>query len=65
MMSDEAGSIFNGYTLNELPLINKMWDGSTYSVERKNEPERLIKDARLTLSLMVQPLVMNGYIEER
>lgn len=65
MMSDEAGSIFNGYTLNELPLINKMWDGSTYSVERKNEPERLIKDARLTLSLMVQPIVMDGYIEKK
>ncbi|WP_407244796.1 YfjI family protein [Klebsiella michiganensis] len=65
MMSDEAGSVFNGYTLNELPLINKMWDGATYSVERKNEPERLIKDARLTLSLMVQPMVMNGYIEKK
>lgn len=35
IMSDEAGTIFNGYTLNELPFINKMWDGATFSVERK------------------------------
>ncbi len=55
IMSDEAGTIFNGYTLNELPFINKMWDGATFSVERKSEPEKLIKDARITLALMVQP----------
>ncbi|WP_133253894.1 DUF3987 domain-containing protein, partial [Escherichia coli] len=25
IMSDEAGIIFDGYTLSELPFINKMW----------------------------------------
>lgn len=65
IMSDEAGTIFNGYTLNELPFINKMWDGSTFSVERKSSPERLIKDARLTLSLMVQPDIFKGYLERK
>ncbi|STL85003.1 CP4-57 prophage protein [Escherichia coli] len=38
IMSDEAGIIFNGYTLNELPFINKMWDGSIFTVERKTSP---------------------------
>ncbi|EFI9827245.1 DUF3987 domain-containing protein, partial [Escherichia coli] len=37
IMSDEAGIIFDGYTLSELPFINKMWDGSVLSVDRKNE----------------------------
>ncbi|GAB7260032.1 hypothetical protein DaDZ19_16990 [Dickeya ananatis] len=55
LMSDEAGTIFNGYALNELPFINKMWDGAMFSVERKSEPDKLIKDARMTLALMVQP----------
>jgi hypothetical protein len=64
-MSDEAGTIFNGYGLNELPFINKLWDGSTFSVERKNSPELLIRDARLTLSLMVQPEVFRGYLERK
>ncbi|WP_137484510.1 DUF3987 domain-containing protein, partial [Escherichia coli] len=40
-MSDEAGIIFDGYTLSELPFINKMWDGSVLSVDRKNEPEQM------------------------
>lgn len=54
-MSDEAGTIFNGYALNELPFINKMWDGAMFPVERKSEPDKLIKDARMTLGLMIQP----------
>ncbi|ELZ1905761.1 YfjI family protein [Yersinia enterocolitica] len=65
IMSDEAGTIFNGYTLNELPFINKMWDGAMFPVERKSEPEKLIRDARMTLSLMVQPDVFKGYMERK
>lgn len=61
LMSDEAGVVFNGHSLKELPFINKMWDGSIFSVERKCEPEFLISDARLTLSLMVQPYVFEDY----
>ena len=66
LMSDEAGTIFNGYALNELPFINKMWDGAMFPVERKCEPDRLIKDARMTLALMVQPDVFKkGYLERK
>lgn len=65
IMSDEAGTIFNGYTLNELPFINKMWDGAMFPVERKSEPEKLIRDARMTLSLMVQPNIFKGYIKRK
>ncbi len=66
LMSDEAGTIFNGYALNELPFINKMWDGATFPVERKSEPDKLIKDARMTLGLMIQPDVFRkGYLERK
>ncbi|NIL22489.1 DUF3987 domain-containing protein [Yersinia mollaretii] len=66
LMSDEAGTIFNGYALNELPFINKMWDGAMFPVERKSEPDKLIKDARMTLALMVQPDVLKkGYLERK
>ena len=61
IMSDEAGIIFDGYTLSELPFINKMWDGSVLSVDRKNEPEQMIENARMTLSLMVQPGLFDRY----
>ncbi|TQD15654.1 DUF3987 domain-containing protein [Enterobacter hormaechei] len=66
LMSDEAGTIFNGYALNELPFINKMWDGAMFPVERKSEPDKLIKDARMTLGLMIQPDVFKkGYLERK
>ncbi len=64
-MSDEAGIIFDGYTLSELPFINKMWDGSVLSVDRKNEPEQMIENARMTLSLMVQPGLFDRYMERK
>ncbi|MBJ9596416.1 DUF3987 domain-containing protein [Citrobacter werkmanii] len=65
IMSDEAGAIFNGHTLKDLPFINKMWDGGKFTVDRKNEPEATIHDARMTLSLMVQPEVFTAYLERR
>lgn len=65
IMSDEAGTIFNGHTLNELPFVNKMWDGSIFSVERKCNPERLIQDARVTLSVMLQPVIFKAYLERK
>lgn len=65
IMSDEAGIIFDGYTLSELPFINKMWDGSVLSVDRKNEPEQMIENARMTLSLMVQPGLLTDIWSEK
>lgn len=53
IMFDEVGIIFNGYIFNELSFINKMWDGLIFTVERKNEFEKLIRDVRIILSLMV------------
>lgn len=52
-MFDEVGIIFNGYIFNELLFINKMWDGLIFMVERKNEFEKLIRDVRIILLLMV------------
>lgn len=36
-----------------------------FSVDRKNSPERLIHDARMTLSMMIQPTVFHKYIERK
>ncbi|ELY3745874.1 DUF3987 domain-containing protein [Cronobacter sakazakii] len=65
IMSDEGGVVLNGYALNELPFINKLWDGSVISVERKNGTEVPIKDAVLTLSLMVQLDVIRSFSERK
>lgn len=54
IMSDEGGIIFGGPALNELPLINKLWDNAIISVDRKNKPEIQISEARITISVLVQ-----------
>ncbi|EPI8606237.1 DUF3987 domain-containing protein, partial [Escherichia coli] len=41
------------------------WDGSVLSVDRKNEPEQMIENARMTLSLMVQPGLFDRYMERK
>ncbi|MBW5813342.1 YfjI family protein [Yersinia kristensenii] len=62
LMSHEAGSVFDSHAFRDLPFMNQMWDGSTVSVQRKNADEILIKNARLTLSLMTQPKPFNKFI---
>lgn len=64
LMSHEGGAVFDGYALRDLPFINQMWDATPVSVQRKNTDDILIKDARLTLSLMVQPEVLKKYMDK-
>ncbi|MGJ3438231.1 YfjI family protein [Serratia liquefaciens] len=63
LLSDEAIIFFKGYTKNNLGLLNKTWDGGTYSYRRPDGETHDIK-ACLTLSLMVQPNVFNDYLEK-
>ncbi|QLQ96879.1 YfjI family protein [Providencia alcalifaciens] len=65
LMSDEAGVVFEGRALNELGFINKMWDGNPFSVSRKSEEDQYIQDARMTLSLMVQPSIFKEFIQKK
>ncbi|MFN2932445.1 DUF3987 domain-containing protein, partial [Escherichia coli] len=41
------------------------WDGSPFSVSRKSEEDQYIKDARMTLSLMVQPTIFKEFIQKK
>ncbi|MBB3303905.1 MULTISPECIES: YfjI family protein [unclassified Enterobacter] len=62
LMSDEAGMVFSGKALEQLPMLNKIWDGSSFVVNRANFPELSIKDVRMTMSLMAQPEVVKSFI---
>ncbi|MGQ7952125.1 DUF3987 domain-containing protein, partial [Providencia huashanensis] len=53
-----------GHALNELGFINKMWDGSSFSIARKTEEERYVKDGRMTVSLMVQPPLFTTFTQK-
>lgn len=63
LMSDEAITFFKGYIRSCFGLLNKAWDGECYIYQRSGEPTRYI-NARLTLSLMAQPKVLDDYLEK-
>ena len=53
VISDEAGGIFNGRTFGQLPMMNSLWGGGDLKVNRRSG-NFVIKDARLTMALMIQ-----------
>jgi len=63
LFSDEASIFFKGYLKNNLGLLNKAWDGETYS-HRRTEGENYEIKACLTISLMAQPSVFEDYLKK-
>ncbi|AMG98882.1 MAG: YfjI family protein [Enterobacter asburiae] len=63
LFSDEASIFFKGYLKNNLGLLNKAWDGETYS-HRRTEGENHEIKACLTISLMAQPSVFEDYLKK-
>ena len=65
IMSDEAGGILNGKAMNDLAMLNQLWDGSTLTVDRKTTESFSLRNARLTISLMTQESSLRKFIERR
>jgi len=65
IFADEASAVFDGKALSEFALINELWDGGTIHVDRVGAGRWTIKDARLTMSLMVQPDVFDTFLQRR
>lgn len=63
ILSDEAGSILNGRAMNDLGMLNQIWDGSSLSVDRKSSESFTLSNARLTISLMTQEKSLRKFIE--
>lgn len=61
ILSDEGGVVFGGSTLNNPSLINTVWSGGDMHIDRKNRASVAISDARLTLSIMVQPELLTSF----
>ncbi|MFZ5205968.1 YfjI family protein [Enterobacter sp. UPMP2076] len=65
LMSNEAGTIFDGHALRDLPFINQLWDGVDQSTQRKHSNENNMRNSRLSLSLMVQPKIFDKYMARK
>ncbi|MDA3876917.1 MAG: YfjI family protein, partial [Halothiobacillus sp.] len=62
IISDEAGSVFNGLALSEPGLFNSLWGGSDITVDRRSSGSFTVRDPRLTISLMLQPGIFGQYM---
>ena len=65
LSSDEAGGVFNGQALADLSMINKLWEGGIIHVDRIDLESFILRDARLSLTLMIQPKVFQKYLDRR
>lgn len=65
IFSNDAGAVFGSSSLQNLGLLNQIWDGSPPRIERISRRTRPIPIARLTISLMVQSQTLKDFLEKR
>lgn len=63
LWSDEGGIVLGGHGMQSsqtrfVALLNRLWDAKEYSAHRKTSDNFIIKNRRLTLNLMMQPILM-------
>ncbi len=62
---DEAARFFDGPLSEDASLINKGWDGSDLTVDRRSSESFSVKSPRISLNLMVQPSAFTKYMEKK
>ena len=65
LVSSEGGSLLKGHVFRDLALLNNLSDGGDCLVERRNTESYRIDGGRMTLSLMLQPKVLQAHMEEK
>jgi hypothetical protein len=65
LISDEAGSVLNGRVTNDLGTLNKLWDGTTQSTDRRGAGSIVVKEPRLTVLLAIQEKPLRQFLDRR
>lgn len=65
LVSAEGGRILNGPAFNDFSKLNSLWSGEPIRIDRKNRNCFTLIDARLTVSLMVQPKVFDDFMRRK
>ncbi|MBX9706083.1 MAG: DUF3987 domain-containing protein [Gammaproteobacteria bacterium] len=63
LWSDEAGIVLGSHSMQGNPLrfmalLNRLWDGKSFTAHRKTSDNYTLENRRLTLNLMMQPLLL-------
>jgi hypothetical protein len=63
LLTDEGQTLLDSNVMRHLGFLNKIWDGaSLLTYDRANNDQIVALNARVTISMMVQPMVMNQYL---
>ena len=65
IMSDEGALIFDSRAMESLAIYNKLWDGDPLIVDRIARECLSIKNARLTISIAVQPKTLDKFLKNQ
>ncbi|HHW4415657.1 TPA: DUF3987 domain-containing protein, partial [Citrobacter gillenii] len=65
LITDEGANILNRQTMTDFGFINPIWDGGEFQVERKTTPSFTLRDGRITLLVMVQKAIFEGYLKRQ
>ena len=69
VLSAEGGTVLGGHGMGQetilryLGLLNVMWEGGDFLVDRRSKPSFHLRQRRLTFGLMVQPDAMRGFMD--
>ena len=69
VLSAEAGAVLGSHGMGQdtilryLALLNVMWEGGDFLVDRRSKPSFQLRQRRLTFGLMVQPDAMRGFMD--
>ena len=67
--SDEAGSVFGGYSMRESPMklmgdLNRLWDALPLHVDRRHSDSLVVQGVRLSVALMIQEPSLRSFFEK-
>ena len=69
MLSSEAGIVFGSHgmsgdsAMRNMALLNVLWEGGTYTIDRRTSESYKIQDARLTMGLAVQADTVKAFFD--
>jgi putative DNA primase/helicase len=65
LIAAEGGIVLEGHALRRLGELNDLWDSRDIQVRRAISDSYTVRDARLTISIMVQPDVIRKYLARK
>lgn len=62
LSSDEGGSIFQSEAIKDLGMLNQLWDGGPFQIDRLSSPCFQVINSRLSIFIAVQGPVLQNFL---